>query len=99
MADAESTKSGMELTLASDGAYELVSDRFLFVGRRSIEDSLGTRFNDIFDCSEKETGRTGGTRTRSDDRSTGGTEQLVILPCADELLGNDGRLCESLYVT
>ena len=34
--------------------------------------------------------------TRSDDRSTGGTEQLAILPCVDVLLGNDSELCESL---
>lgn len=60
-ADAERMKSGIELMLASDGVYELVSDRFLFVGRRSIEDSLVTRFNDIFCCSEKGIWRTGGT--------------------------------------
>jgi len=60
-ADAERTKSGIEPMLASDGVYELASDRFLFVGRRSIEDSLGTRFNDIFGCSEKGIGRVGGT--------------------------------------
>ena len=96
LADAERTKSGIELTLASDGAYELASDRFLFVGRRSIEDSLGTRFNDIFGCSENEIGRTKGTKRRSDDRSTGGTEQLSILPCVDALAGNGGGLYESL---
>ena len=60
MADAERMKSGIELMLASDGAYELASDRFLFAGRRSIKDSLGTRFNDIFGCSEKGVGRTEG---------------------------------------
>ena len=61
LADAERTKSGIEHMLASDGVYELVSDRFLFGGRRSIEDSLGTRFNDIFSCSEKGVWRIGGT--------------------------------------
>lgn len=81
--------------LASDVAYELVSDRFLFEGRRSIEDSLGTRFNDILGCSENGTGETEGTRRGLDDRSTGGTEQLAILPCVDALLANDGGLCES----
>lgn len=35
--------------------------------------------------------------TRSDDRSTGGTEQLAILPCVDEVLGNNGGLRESLW--
>lgn len=53
LADAERTKSGIELMLDSDGAYELVSERFFFAGRRSIEDSLGTRFNDISGCYEK----------------------------------------------
>jgi hypothetical protein len=62
LADAERTKSGMELMLASDGVYELVSDRFLFAGRRSIEDSLGIRFNDIFGCSEKGMDGTEDTR-------------------------------------
>jgi hypothetical protein len=57
LADAERTKSGIELMLASDGAYELASERVFFVGRRSIEDSLGTRFNDISSCSEKGVGR------------------------------------------
>lgn len=33
---------------------------------------------------------------RSDDRSTGGTEQLAILPCVDKVLGSHGGLCESL---
>ena len=82
--------------LASDGEYELASDRFLFPGRRSIEDSLGTRFNDIFGCSEKGMGRVEGARRGSDDRSTGGTEELAIVPCVDALLGNDGRLPKSL---
>lgn len=95
-ADAERTKSGMELMLASDGAYELASDRFLFGGRRSIEDSLGTRFNDILCCSEEGVRKTKDTRQWSDDRSTGGTEQLAILPCVEALLGNDGRLYKSL---
>ena len=85
----------MELMLASDEAYELVSDRFLFAGLRLIEDSLGTRFNDIFDCSGNGIGGTGDTRRGSDDRSTGGTEQLAILPCVDALLGNGGELRES----
>ena len=62
MADAERTKSGIELMLASDGVYELVSDRFLFAGRRSMDDSLGTRFNDISGCSEKGMDRTEYTR-------------------------------------
>ena len=35
--------------------------------------------------------------TRSDDRSTGGTEQLAILPGVGELLGENGGLCESLW--
>ena len=61
LADTERTKSGIEPMLASDGVHELASDRFLFAGRRSIEDSLGTRFNDIFDCSEKGIWRIGGT--------------------------------------
>jgi len=34
---------------------------------------------------------------RSDDRSTGGTEQLAILPCVDELLDGNGGSCENLY--
>lgn len=55
-ADAERTKSGTVPTLASDGEYELTSERFLFTGRRSREDSLGTRFNDIPCCSEKGVG-------------------------------------------
>lgn len=62
LADAERTKSGIGLMLASDGAHELVSDRFLFAGRKSIEDSLGTRFNDMSDRSEEGIGRAGGTR-------------------------------------
>jgi hypothetical protein len=57
LADAERTKSGMGLALASDGVHELASERFLLGGRRSMEDSLGTRFNDIFGCSEKHVGR------------------------------------------
>jgi hypothetical protein len=60
LADAERTKSGMDPMLASDGVYELASDRFLFAGLRSIEDSLGTRFNDISGCSEKDIRMTGG---------------------------------------
>ena len=96
LADAERTKSGIELTLASDGEYELASDRFLFAGGRSIDNSLGTRFNDIFGCSEKVTGRAEGARRRSDDRSTGGPEGLAIVPCADVLLGNDGGSPKSL---
>lgn len=56
LADAERTKSGIELMLASDGVYELASERFLFAGRRSMEDSLGTRFNDISNCSEEGVG-------------------------------------------
>ena len=62
LVDAERTKSGIELTLASDGVYELASDRVLFSCRKSIEVSLGTRFNDIFGCSEREAARIGGTR-------------------------------------
>lgn len=61
LADAERTKSGIEQTLASDGVYELASDRVLFSCRRSIEVSLGTRFNDIFDCSERGVVGIGGT--------------------------------------
>lgn len=56
LADAERTKSGIGLMLASEGVYELAFDRFLFEGRGSIEDSLGTRFNDMFGCSEKGVG-------------------------------------------
>ena len=61
MVDAERTKSGIELTLASEGVYELASDRLLFTCRRSIDVSLGTRFNDIFGCSERGMARIGGT--------------------------------------
>ena len=86
----------MELTLASEGEYELASDRFLFADRRSIDNSLGTRFNDICGCSKKGTGRGEGRRRRSDDRSTGGPEEFAIVPCVDVLLGNDGGLPKSL---
>lgn len=96
LADAERTKSGIELTLASDGEYELASDRFFFEGRRSIDNSLGTRFNDIFGCSEKGTGRAESARRGSDDRSTGGPEELAIVPWVVVLLGSDGGLPKSL---
>ena len=52
----------------SDEAYELVSDRFLFAGRRSIEDSLGTRFNDIFGCSKE---GMGGRRGKNGGQTIG----------------------------
>ena len=35
--------------------------------------------------------------TRSDDRSTGGTEQPAVSPCVDEFLGNDGGLYRNLW--
>lgn len=62
VAEADRTKSGIGLMLASEGVHELPSERFLLAGRRSMEDSLGTRFNDIFGCSEKGMGREKYTR-------------------------------------
>ena len=64
-----------------------------------MEDSLGTRFNDIFGCSEKNVGRAKNTRqcqTDSDDRSTYGTVELVILPGFLVFLGSEGVLGVSL---
>lgn len=35
--------------------------------------------------------------TRSDDRSTGGTEQPAVSPCVNESLGKDSGLCRNLW--